>query len=66
MCSKFDFIAIFLIMAKFAAFLDHTKENADVNKMMANLRLIYIFTESTLLRLLAYHIWSLYLLPVKG
>ena len=32
MCSKFNFIAIFLILANFAAFLDHTKENADVSK----------------------------------
>ena len=32
MCSKFNFIAIFLILVNFAAFLDHTKENADVNK----------------------------------
>ena len=32
MCSKFNFIAIFLILANFTAFLDHTKENADVSK----------------------------------
>ena len=32
MCSKFNFIAIFLTLANFAAFLDHTKENADVSK----------------------------------
>ena len=32
MCSKFNFIVIFLILANFAAFLDHTKENADVSK----------------------------------
>ena len=32
MCSKFNFIAIFLILANFAAFLDHTKENADMSK----------------------------------
>ena len=32
MCSKFNFIAIFLILVNFAAFLDHTKENADVSK----------------------------------
>ena len=31
-CSKFTFIAIFLILATFATFLDHTKENADVSK----------------------------------
>ena len=31
-CSKFNFISIFLIFANFAAFLDHTKENADVSK----------------------------------
>ena len=66
MFSKFDFIAIFLILANFAAFLDHTKENADVSKMMAIFRLIFIFTESTCLRLLAHQIWSLYLLPVKS
>ena len=32
LCSKFNLIAIFLILANFAAFLDHTKENADVSK----------------------------------
>ena len=32
MCSKFNFIAIFLILANFAAFLDNTNENADVGK----------------------------------
>ena len=32
MCSKCNFIAIFLILVNFAAFLDHTKENADVSK----------------------------------
>ena len=32
MCSIFNFIAIFLILVNFAAFLDHTKENADVSK----------------------------------
>ena len=32
MCSIFNFIAIFLILANFAAFLDHTKEDADVSK----------------------------------
>ena len=32
MCSKFNFIAIFLILANSAAFLDHTKENAAVSK----------------------------------
>ena len=31
-CSKFNFISIFLILANFAAFLDHTKENVDVSK----------------------------------
>ena len=31
-CCKFNFISIFLILANFAAFLDHTKENADVSK----------------------------------
>ena len=30
--SKFNFIAIFLILANLAAFLDHTEENADVSK----------------------------------
>ena len=30
--SKFNFIAIFLILANSAALLDHTKENADVSK----------------------------------
>ena len=32
MCFKLNFIAIFPILAKFAAFLDHIKENADVSK----------------------------------
>ena len=32
MCPKFNFSAIFLILASFAAFLDHPKENADVSK----------------------------------
>ena len=32
MCSKFNFIEIFPILANFAAFLDHTKENAHVSK----------------------------------
>ena len=32
MCSKFNIIAIFLILVNFAAFLDYTKENADVSK----------------------------------
>ena len=32
LCSKFNFIVIFLILADFAAFLDDTKENADVSK----------------------------------
>ena len=31
-CSKFNFISIFLILANLAAFLDHAKENADVSK----------------------------------
>ena len=31
-CSKFNFIAIFLFLANLAAFLDHTEENADVSK----------------------------------
>ena len=31
-CPKFNFISIFLILANFAAFLDHTRENADVSK----------------------------------
>ena len=31
-CSKFGFISIFLILANFATFLDHAKENADVSK----------------------------------
>ena len=32
MSSRFDFIAIFLNFANFVAFLDNTKENADVSK----------------------------------
>ena len=32
MCSKFSFTSIFLILTNFAAFLHHTKENADVTK----------------------------------
>ena len=47
LCSKFNFIAIFLILANFSAFLDHTMENADVSKMMANFSLIFTFSEST-------------------
>ena len=31
-CSKFNCIAIFLILANLAAFLDHTEEDADVSK----------------------------------
>ena len=31
-CSKFNFISIFLFLANFAAFLDHTMENSDVGK----------------------------------
>ena len=38
MCSKFNFIAIFLILANFVAFLDHTKENADVHKEFLSLQ----------------------------
>ena len=44
LCSKCSFIAIFVILANFAAFLDHTKGNADVNKMMANVTLTFIFS----------------------
>ena len=44
-CSKCNFIATFLIFANFTAFHDHTKENADVSKMMTNLKSIFIFTE---------------------
>ena len=32
MCSNLNFIVIFLILVNFAAFLDHTKENADVSE----------------------------------
>ena len=32
MLKKLNFIAIFLILTNFAAFLDHTKENADISK----------------------------------
>ena len=32
MCSKINFISIFLVLANFATFLDHTKEKADVSK----------------------------------
>ena len=32
LCSKSNFIMIFPILANFAAFLDHTKENADMRK----------------------------------
>ena len=66
MCPKFNFIAIFLLLVNFAAFLDHRKENADVSKNEGNLRLIFIFSEGTCLRLLAHKISSLYLLPVKS
>ena len=33
MCSNFNFIVIFLILANFTAFLDHTEENADVSEI---------------------------------
>ena len=32
LCFKFNCIATFQILAKFAAFLDHTKETADLSK----------------------------------
>ena len=32
LCTKFNFIVIFLILAYFATFLDQTRENADLNK----------------------------------
>ena len=32
LCSKLNFNAIFLILANFASFLDHAKENADMTK----------------------------------
>ena len=38
LCSWFNFIASFLVLANFAAFFDHTKRNADVRKMMANFK----------------------------
>ena len=66
MCSRFNFIAIFLIFVNVAAFLDDTKENADLSTNECNLRLIFIFSKSTCLRLLAHKIWSLYLLPDKS
>ena len=51
--SKFNFIAIFLIFASFANFLDHTKENAYVSKIMAYFCLIFTLLENTCLRLSA-------------
>ena len=69
MCCKFNFIAIFLILANFAAFLDHTQENADVSRndgyFYGN---FHINTQYMLeaFMLLAHQIWSLYLLPVKS
>ena len=36
LCSKSNFIVIFQILANFAAFLDHIKENADVGKNDSN------------------------------
>ena len=32
MCSKSNFIAVYLILVNFAAFLDHAKEDADVSE----------------------------------
>ena len=46
MCSRFNFIVILLLLANFATFLDHTKENADVSKNDGYFRLIFTFTES--------------------
>ena len=66
MWSEFNFFAIFLSLAYFAAFLDHTKEDAGVSKMMVNLKVIFMSKESKCLRLLAHQIWLLYLLPVKS
>ena len=44
LCSKFDFISYFLILADFAAFLDHTKENADVSNICGKFQVtFYIF-----------------------
>ena len=51
LCSKLKFMTIFLNLANFATFHDHTKENADVTKMMANLRLIFRFSKSACLGL---------------
>ena len=56
MFSKFNFIAIFLILANFAAFLDPTKDMLTWAKMMAIFRLIFIFTESTCVRLLEHQV----------
>ena len=52
---QINFIVIILILSNFAAFLDHTKENADVSKLMAVFRLIFVFTDSTCLRLLLFY-----------
>ena len=43
LCSKLNFITMFPILANFAAFLDHTKENADVATMMSNFRVLLYF-----------------------
>ena len=41
LCSKFNFIAICPILANFATFLGHAKEDADVSKKMSNSRIIF-------------------------
>ena len=44
LCSKFNFIQLFPILANFAAILDHTKDNADVSNNDSEFQIyFYIF-----------------------
>ena len=51
MCSKLNSIAIFLILANFAAFLDHTKENADVSENDSQSLIVVGLFDSSLISL---------------
>ena len=65
LCSKSNFIVVFPILANFAAFLDHTKENSRVYTDDGKFCVNFMFSQSTCLRLLAHQMWLLYLLPVR-
>ena len=66
LCSKFIHIMIVPILANFVTLLDHTKGNADLSKIDVSFLVYFYILESTCLGLLAYHIWLLFLLPVKS